>query len=134
MKHTRILLPLCAWILWMTFSAFQDDLAASKKRGQALYEEYCIACHSGQGEGVEGVYPPLAKSDYLMDTPEKATHAIKYGQQGEIVVNGKTYNNYMANLGLSDQEIADILNYIMNSWGNSFDYVVKAEDVAKIEE
>ncbi len=113
---------------------FQDELAASKKRGEEIYENYCIACHSGQGEGVPGVYPPLAKSDYLMEQPEKAAAAVKYGQEGEIVVNGETYNNYMASLGLSDQEVADVLNYIMNSWGNTFDHFITAEDVAKIEE
>ncbi|RMG70399.1 MAG: cytochrome c [Bacteroidetes bacterium] len=102
-------------------------------RGKEVYEMNCVVCHLGQGEGLEGVNPPLAGSDYLMKNPEKAARAIKFGQRGEIVVNGVTYNSYMAELGLYDDEIADVMNYIMNSWGNKADTLITEEWVAGIE-
>jgi len=119
----------------ITLFTFQNDpLEESIKRGATIYEGYCIACHLGTGEGVAGVYPPLAKSDYLLEKTEKAIRAIKYGQQGKIVVNGETYNSYMAAPGLEDQEIADVMNYILNSWGNSYDEMITAKQVAAVEE
>lgn len=70
------------------------------------------------GEGAGNVFPPLAKADYLRDKQIESIKAIKFGMSGEIVVNGKTYNSLMSPLGLSDQEVADVMNYINNSWGN----------------
>ena len=114
-------------------SAFQDDaLLKSKARGKELYTELCIACHLAEGQGVKGSIPPLAKADYL-NAPEKAIHAIKFGLSGKIVVNGVTYDNVMPEQGLSDEEIADLTNYILNSWGNKGKYVSPAM-VAKVKE
>lgn len=62
------------------------------------------------GEGVENIYPPLAESDYLMQKREESIRVIKYGHEGEFVVNGKTYNSNMDALGLSDDEVADRCN------------------------
>lgn len=112
----------------------QDPLAESIERGAEIYTEYCIQCHLGKGEGVSGIFPPLAKSDWLL--PEKRSDAIrvvKYGQNGEIKVNGVTYNSAMAELGLYDDEVADVMNYILNNWGNSSDKMVTEEEVKKIE-
>ncbi|GAB3166871.1 c-type cytochrome [Telluribacter humicola] len=96
-----------------------DELQKSIARGKEVYTNNCVACHQATGEGVEGVFPPLAKSDYLIKTPEKAIHAIKFGLQGAIEVNGVEYDNMMPEPGLSQAEVADVMNYIMNSWGNS---------------
>lgn len=109
-----------------------DLLKESIKRGSDIYTDFCINCHLPDGEGVENVYPPLAKSDYLMNNRLKSIRGIKYGQDGEIVVNGKTYNGYMAPLGLSDAEVADVMNYITNSWGNKNDKIVTEEEVSNI--
>ena len=84
-----------------------------------VYSENCISCHMGTGEGVTATFPPLAKSDYLMKTPESAIKAIKYGLIGKIKVNDVEYDNMMPNPGLGNDEIADVTNYIMNNWGNS---------------
>lgn len=100
----------------------QDEaLAKSIERGKMIYSENCITCHMGAGEGVVGTFPPLAKADYLMKTPEKAIHAIKFGLEGKIKVNGVEFENAMPSPGLADDEIADVMNYIQNSWGNSSD-------------
>ena len=99
----------------------QDELAKSIERGKMVYSENCITCHMGTGEGVTATFPPLAKSDYLMQTPENAIKAIKFGLIGKIKVNAVDYDNMMPNPGLGNDEIADVMNYIMNSWGNSSD-------------
>jgi mono/diheme cytochrome c family protein len=110
----------------------QDPLQESIERGSEIYTDFCMTCHLPNGEGVENVYPPLAKSDYLLKNREKSIRGIKYGQEGEMIVNGKTYNDVMAPLGLSDGEVADVMNYISNNWGNKNDNIVTEEEVSKI--
>lgn len=109
-----------------------DLLKESMVRGSDIYNDFCVSCHLPNGEGVAGVYPPLAKSDYLMQKPEESIRAIKYGQKGEIIVNGETYNNRMPALGLSDDEVADVMNYATNSWGNENNILITEEDVSKV--
>lgn len=71
------------------------------------------------GKGLSGAFPPLAKSDYLKRPSKDLIAVILKGQSGEIKVNGVVYNGMMpAQDYLSDEEIADVLNYINNSWGN----------------
>lgn len=126
-----IFVAVISLLILTAFAApLNDDLEASKARGKQVYYEYCVTCHMGAGEGVPGAFPPLAKSDYLMADVERAARGIKFGQQGEIVVNGMTYNNYMAPLGLDDDEVADVMNFILNSWGNTRDTMVTAEFVS----
>ncbi len=103
------------------FPKQDEELAKSIERGKLIYSENCITCHMGAGEGVVGTFPPLAKADYLMKTPEKAIHAIKFGLEGKIKVNGVAFENAMPSPGLADDEIANVMNYIQNSWGNSSD-------------
>ena len=110
----------------------QDPLQESIERGSEIYTDFCMTCHLPNGEGVENIYPPLAKSDYLLKNREKSIRGIKYGQEGEMIVNGKTYNDVMAPLGLSDGEVADVMNYISNNWGNKNDKIVTQEEVSKI--
>jgi len=95
------------------------ELAKSIARGKDIYTENCITCHMGNGAGVPNTFPPLAKADYLIKNPEKAIHAIKFGLQGKITVNGILYDNMMPSPGLGNDEIADVMNYIQNSWGNT---------------
>lgn len=115
-----------------TYTPQTDPLKESITRGSEIYTDFCITCHLPNGEGVENIYPPLAKSDFLMQKREESIRGIKYGQEGEIVVNGKTYNSNMAALGLSDDEVADVMNYVTNSWGNKNNKIVTEEEVSKI--
>lgn len=122
-------------VICVSLFLFQDpELEASIERGSEIYLDFCVTCHKGNGEGVAHTYPPLAKSDFLMSNREKSIRGIKYGQQGELVVNGVTYNNVMDRLGLEDDEVADVMNFILNSWGNSSDDMVTEEEVALITE
>lgn len=108
----------------------QDPLQKSMERGAEIYTDYCIQCHLGKGEGVAKTFPPLAKSSWLLpDMRTEAIKVVKYGQSGEITVNEETYNSVMANLELYDDEVADVMNYIMNNWGNSQEKMVTEEEV-----
>ncbi len=112
---------------------FQDpELEESIQRGSEIYADFCVTCHMEQGEGVMNAFPPLAKSDYLMNNREASIGGIKYGQSGELIVNGIAYNSEMAPLGLEDEEVADVMNYILNSWGNSSKDMVTLEEVEAI--
>lgn len=130
-------LLLSAGIITLSYSSLhsfqEDELAKSKERGKQIYEELCVTCHLAEGTGMEGVFPPLANSDYLAKNKERSIHAIKFGQEGEITVNGTVYNNVMPAQGLSDQEVADVMNYIQNSWGNKGKYV-SVKDVEQVKQ
>tara|TARA_Y100000768_G_scaffold362530_1_gene321394 strand:+ start:998 stop:1402 length:405 start_codon:yes stop_codon:yes gene_type:complete len=101
--------------------------------GQEIYNDFCAQCHLENGEGVKGVYPPLAKSDFLKDI-NRTISSIKYGLKGPITVNGENYNSIMVSQGLDDEEIADVVNYILNSWGNKHDQIITEEKVSSIDE
>ncbi|WP_186756740.1 c-type cytochrome [Echinicola salinicaeni] len=116
-----------------TFGDQDDALKASIKRGQEVYKDYCITCHMADGKGVPGTFPPLANSDFLLKNREQSIRAVKFGMNGEITVNKKTYNNTMANLGLYDDEVADVMNYILNNWGNESKKMVSEKEVKSIE-
>ena len=95
------------------------NLAKSIANGKTVYTNNCMNCHMEDGKGLEGAFPPVAKSDYLKRPSKDLIAVILKGQSGEIKVNGVVYNGMMpAQDYLSDQEIADVLNYINNSWGN----------------
>lgn len=107
-----------------TFDAIgQDNLKESSERGKSLYTTHCVVCHMANGEGITGAFPPLAKSDYLMSDTKRSIKNILNGINGEIKVNNVSYYGAMLGFTLKDQEVADILNYIRNNWGNKGDII-----------
>mgnify|MGYP000113325338 FL=1 len=102
--------------------------------GKEIYQDFCLQCHLDTGKGVSGVFPPLAQSDYLLNDIDLSIKGIKYGMSGPITVNGEQYNGVMQNQGLDDVEIADVMNYVVNSWGNKSKEVITPERVASITE
>jgi mono/diheme cytochrome c family protein len=127
----RVLFIAGAGVVTLSAESQEDELSKSMARGKVVYEELCVTCHLADGKGIPSVFPPLAGADYLMKNQKESIRAIKFGQQGEITVNGTTYNNVMAPQGLSDAEIADVMNYILNSWGNK-GKMVTVEEVGKV--
>ncbi|PKO99275.1 MAG: cytochrome C [Bacteroidetes bacterium HGW-Bacteroidetes-2] len=113
---------------------FQEktELQKSMQRGKNIYSGFCMQCHLPDGKGVPGNFPPLAGSDWLTEKRSESIYVVKYGQTGEIIVNGVKYNNVMAPLGLSDDEVADVMNYIMNSWENTQNQMVTVEEVKAV--
>ena len=99
--------------------------------GEAIYKAQCVVCHQENGQGIVGAFPPLGGSDFIVDK-EATIKQVLNGASGELVVNGVTYNGTMAAFGesLDDQQIADVLNYVYTSWGNSSEADITAEDVA----
>ncbi len=132
MKRTYILFAALA--LAISSFAFKDQSAALKesmKRGKGIYDGTCTVCHMAEGQGLPGVFPPLAKSDFLMADLDRSIKAVIEGLTGEIEVNGTKYNGVMQASGLDDKDIADVLNYVRNSWGNE-GKMVKESQVAKV--
>jgi nitrite reductase (NO-forming) len=105
----------------------QDQVQA----GQALFAGTCSVCHQANGAGLAGVFPPLAKSDFLAEDPKRAIGAVLHGLSGKLKVNGSDYDSVMPPMNqLNDDEIANILTYVLNSFGNSGGRIL-TEDVKK---
>jgi len=126
-KSTIVLLFCVSFIGLMSFRVQKFDLKASIERGKEVYNAQCITCHMEKGEGIEGVFPPVAKSDYLMADKDRSIRQILQGASGEMTVNGKTYNGEMPAIDLTDEQVSDVLNYVRNSWGNKGPAVTPAE-------
>ena len=100
--------------------------------GRVLYNGTCSVCHQQNGEGLANVFPPLANSDYLMADTRRAMEIVLNGLVGPVMVNGKAFNSVMPPMSqLNDDEIANILTFTLNSWGNEGD-VLGSEDVAEV--
>jgi mono/diheme cytochrome c family protein len=99
------------------------DCSNSYSDGRGLYETHCQSCHMANGAGLKGIIPPLAGADYLKKNYDKLPCVILLGMEGEIVVNGKTYNQPMAGIPeLLTMDIALLINYINHQWGNDGKY------------
>jgi nitrite reductase (NO-forming) len=103
------------------------------EKGKAVYMQTCFVCHQPNGVGVAGQIPPLAKSDFLAGlTKDDYIRGVVMGRNGQITVNGKTYNGTMVPLNyLTDEQIANVLTYVRNSFGNTGD-AVSVDDVKKV--
>ncbi len=91
--------------------------ATMLQRGKQIYESYCRTCHQANGQGIPGMYPPLAKSDFLQDK-RRVIHALVFGLSGSITVNGKQFNGVMPPAPYNDEDLAAVLTYVYNSFGN----------------
>lgn len=113
------IIALVTAIVFLNGHLFGQNINESIKRGKEVYLLNCQNCHLQDGIGIAGVNPPLAKADYLKQPSKTLINVILKGQTGEVVVNGKKYNIPMPGYEyLSDTEIADVLNFIKNTWGN----------------
>jgi nitrite reductase (NO-forming) len=106
----------------------QDQINA----GKVLFTGTCSVCHQANGQGLAGVFPPLAKSDYLTSDTKRIISTVLHGLSGKVVVNGKEYNSVMPPMTqLNDDEVANILTYVYGSWGNS-GARISADEVKKV--
>jgi mono/diheme cytochrome c family protein len=110
----------------------QKSKAESIAAGQEIYQDFCVQCHLSNGEGVSGVFPPLKASDYLFEDINRSIKGIKYGLKGEITVNDENYDGVMVSQGLDNEEIADVMNYILNQWGNQSEEFITPQQVAEV--
>lgn len=134
MKKISILISLLC--LAIAFVPQQDnDLAASKLRGEKLYNGLCAGCHKPDGSGYtkNKLSPPLANSDYLMKNKKNGIEVVLFGLKGKITVNDVEYDRAMPPIEWTDQELSDVLNYVRNSWGNEGPFI-SPEEVAEVRE
>jgi nitrite reductase (NO-forming) len=90
------------------------------KAGEVLFKGTCSACHQDKGQGIPGVFPPLAASDYLIADKERSIGVVLNGLTGKVTVNGNAYDSVMPPMSqLNDDEVANILTFTLNSWGNN---------------
>jgi len=100
--------------------------------GETVYNQYCLACHQANGQGVPGAFPPLVQTEWVLGDDTRLITIVLQGLQGEITVNGETYNNIMApHAFLTDDEIAGVLTYVRNSFGNQAE-AISPEEVAEV--
>lgn len=101
--------------------------------GASVFNAKCAVCHQMNGQGIPGVYPSLVGSQLAIGDPELPIRIVLHGFQGPIERDGKSYNGVMQpwKNDLTDQEIADVLNYIRTNWGNAAAEIT-AENVAEV--
>lgn len=133
MLNTILILLLSLFCCDETEPKQNPELKKSIERGAIVYEDFCMQCHLPDGKGVPKAFPPLDNSDYLKDKRKESIKAIKYGMSGKITVNGDIYNAAMAPLGLTNEEVADVMNYITNSWSNKNTKIITVQEVSKIQ-
>ncbi len=119
-------------------SIAESDSASTRARskeerilfGERTYNQNCMACHQSGGQGIPGAFPPLARSDYLLAKPHRSIDVLLNGLSGKITVNGQAYDGVMPAVQLSDESIANVLTYVLNSWSNNGGEITP-EQVAK---
>jgi nitrite reductase (NO-forming) len=105
---------------------------AKIEAGAKVYASTCAACHQPSGRGLANAFPPLGGSDYLMADKSRAIAVVLGGLKGPVTVNGQTYDGMMPPQShIPDEDIANVLTYVRNSWGNTGDVVTKQEVAAK---
>jgi mono/diheme cytochrome c family protein len=87
--------------------------------GRRLFTSICAACHQTTGLGIPNTFPPLASSDYLNTDKNRAIKTVINGRQGEVIVNSRKFNNSMPSFPLSNEDIANVLTFVYNSFGNA---------------
>ena len=118
MKKILFLIPVLAVILMSFHKSLSID-KATMERGKKVYTQYCMACHQVDGSGVPGLNPPLEKTPHVSGSKTTLIKIILKGMNTHEEINGETYSNIMApHDHLTDQQIADVLTYVRNSFGN----------------
>lgn len=95
--------------------------------GKNIYENNCLACHQANGEGIPSAFPPVAKSDFLNADHNRAINIVLHGRSGPIKVNGETYDSVMPAIALNNNQVANVLTYVLNSFGNNGGQVMPAQ-------
>ena len=126
-----LFLSLTVFVLASSFTDRQQPgIKASILRGEKVYKATCLACHQEDGLGVQRLNPPLVKTKWVLgDKKALANIVLKGLKGGEIEIDGDEFHNPMPPMAaqLTDQEIADVLTFVRNSFGNKASAVTVAE-------
>ncbi len=103
----------------------QDELEFKRyyTSGMVIYQAKCQNCHDAKGGGLSSLIPPLTDSAYLRANIHNLACLVKYGQKGLVTIQGKTFNGQMPATDMPAVEIAEVLTYINNSFGNKLGVV-----------
>jgi len=105
----------------------QPSIKTSIAAGKLVYTQYCLSCHMADGGGVQNMNPPLIKTSFINGEKSKLVSVVLNGMS-QKEIDGETYNNVMAPFNyLTDKQIADVLTYVRNSFGNKKTAVTVAE-------
>jgi len=119
---------LFVFFITMTMLLKAQSLKASMDRGQKVYEKVCLSCHMADGGGVPHLNPPLSQTSYVLGEKSKIIYIVLTGMTDRIPIDDEFYSNNMAShKDLSDQQIADVLTYVRNNFGNKASAVTAAE-------
>jgi mono/diheme cytochrome c family protein len=114
-------------VVLMSFHQSTPD-KTMMQRGKKVYDTYCLTCHQADGAGVPRMNPPLIKTTYVLGDKKRLINIILKGFNESVEINGDYYDNPMpAQPQLNDQQIADVLTYVRNSFGNKASVVTLAE-------
>jgi len=133
MKKILILfLPVCIFIMALQTKPKPKPSAAPPKitmdSGRKVYNAICLACHQADGTGVPRMNPPLVNTSYIKGSKTKLIQIVLKGMNEEVDIDGQTYTGVMApHSDLTDKQIADVLTYVRNSFGNKGTVVSAAE-------
>ena len=128
--NRRITIISCLITISIVLVSFEQSFNVNKsksiERGKTVYENYCQSCHMEDGMGMEAVFPPLAKSPNMADK-NRLLKIIIQGMRGPVKVNNITYDGEMPGTVLTDEQAADVANYIRNSWGNKAESILPSQ-------
>lgn len=135
MRNTSLYWATALLSIYILFHACQSEEAIRTAQyavnGQKLYKTYCMNCHGAKGEGLGNLYPPLTDSMFLITQRERLPCIVKNGISSPIEIHGKTFDTEMPpNPQLTPVEIAYVLTYIGNSFGNEMS-IFTLEEVQK---
>jgi len=112
--------------------AHRPTLKTSIAGGKLVYTRICLSCHMADGGGVQNLNPPLIKTTYVLGDKKKLISIVLNGFSEKVEINDETFSNVMASHAyLKDKEIADVLTYVRNSFGNKAS-AVTASEVKKV--
>lgn len=123
MRNKLVYIFLLILAVTTIITSCQNEISLNSKRyyvnGKSIYEKNCQSCHGADGKGLGTLYPPLTDTSYLKINRSRLACLIKNGQQGEIIINNISYDGVMpGNENLADIDIAQVIVYITNSFGN----------------
>lgn len=104
------------------------EAAPSAEDGKAIFAQNCLSCHQADGGGVPNMNPPLIKTDYVLGDKNRLIKIVLNGFNERVEIEGEMYNNVMPALNhLTDKQIAAVLTYVRNNFGNKASAVTPIE-------